>query len=203
VARTIAITWLDLIIAALLIVCGIGIWSATENAVSYALRDNAPNKQEFLARESVRTTELKLKNAQEELDATRKKWIEQRLAGVTPDRLGPQIHGLETAQLMAENKVALARRQSTREFEQQALLFLVKKRLLTLLMGVIAAALGFLVVQVIGSIAARSLQLTPKWRAAMSVASVVLAPLFGYQTAGLAGAAAAGIAVSIILVSFR
>jgi hypothetical protein len=197
-----AITWLDLIVAALLILCGIGTWAAAETAVSYTLHDEAPNEHDFLARESVRMQELKLKSAQEELDATRKKWIEQSLSGTMPDQLSPKIRILETSQLAAEKKVADARRQATHDFEQRNLLFLIKKRSVTFLLGGVAAAASFLIIWIIGSIIAGPLQLKPKWPAAMSVASVVLAPMFGYQTAGVGGAAVIA-AVAIVLVSRR
>jgi hypothetical protein len=199
VPRSIVIIWLDLIIAALLIICGTGMWSATEKAVSYALHDNAPDKREFLARENVRTFELKLKNAQDELDADRKKWIEQRLAGTRPDELGSEITSLEISQLAAEKKVREARRQATREFERQDLLFLIKKRFVTLLIGVAVAAVSFLLIWGIGSVTARWLQLKPNWPVAMSVAAIALAPIFGYQTAGAAGAATAA-AIAVLMV---
>jgi hypothetical protein len=197
--RRIAVAWVDLIIAALVTVCGAGLWAATEDVVTFVLRDDAPDKQEFLARNSVRVAELRLRTVQEELDAARKKWIEQRLGGVTPDLLGPGIPKLEKAQIVAERSVADARREALRDFEREDLKFTYSKRALAVLFGILAAIVGALAIYGVGSSVAKSLGLRPAWRAAMALASLILAPIFGYGAAGGAGAAVALILVLLIV----
>jgi hypothetical protein len=63
-----------------------------------SLSDGRTGPAGFLAGREVRTVELQLKTAQSELDATRNKWIEHRLAGST-NQLEPTLPMLEAKQL--------------------------------------------------------------------------------------------------------
>jgi hypothetical protein len=104
------IKWLDLIIAALLIFAGSLIWGGADAVVSYLLEDKAPEKADFLAREPVRTREFALKRAQAELDSTRAKWVEQRLAGnQTVEILRARLDDLEQRSAAADAALAAAR----------------------------------------------------------------------------------------------
>ncbi len=191
-----ALSWLDLILAGLLIVSGAGAWGAADSVVA-SLMDE-PDLQEFLAGREVRTVELQLKTAQSELDATRNKWIEHRLAG-TPNQLEPTLPALEAKQLALEKALADVRRQVTRDFERQARWFRLKKRVFTLALGVVAAAIALLAVRIAGSFAATRLNVQPNWGAALPLAESVLALLFGYETGGIPGAGLAVFAVIVLV----
>jgi hypothetical protein len=104
------IKWLDLIIAALLIFAGSVIWGGADAVVSYLLEDKAPEKADFMAREPVRAREFALKRVQAELDSTRAKWVEQRLAGnQTVEILRARLDDLEQRSAAADAALAAAR----------------------------------------------------------------------------------------------
>ena len=75
------IKWVDFIVAALLIFTGGVIWGSADRVVGHFLQEQTPDRDEFLARPSVRNSEFALKRVQAELDSTRARWIEQQVGG--------------------------------------------------------------------------------------------------------------------------
>ncbi len=200
--RLIAVTWIDLIVATLLVVCGTAVWKQAEATVSYALQDRYPEKDEFLLSDHLRSRELRLKTAQSELDATRAKWIEQRLVGgALTAQYGGRVPDLERALMSAEKEAFEARRKALKQFTAADFRFNLRKRSITLVAGMAGTVAGFLLVWAAGSVAARIFGLSPNWRTAAVVASCVLAPVYGFETAGPLGAV--GGAVAALLLFFR
>jgi hypothetical protein len=109
------IKWFDLIAAALLIFAGAVIWGAADMIAGHLLQEQMPEMNEFLARASVRNSEFALKRIQVELESTRAKWIEQRLASTPPvESLRARMDELKRQLSAADGTLAAAQTKGER-----------------------------------------------------------------------------------------
>jgi hypothetical protein len=195
-----ALTWIDVIVAAMLIVCGTAAWKYADPAVRHALLDHPPEKDGYLRAEDVRTRELKVESAKAELTAVHTKAIEQGFVGeaaAAPFR--GRIPSLERALIAAEKEAFEARRAALERFEADDFRFQVKHRSITLLVAIALAIVTFIALRILATLTAGE-QLNVHWGDAARIASCVLAPIFGFETAGALGAVIGGAMALLLLV---
>ena len=110
------IKWVDFIVAALLIFTGGVIWGSADRVVGHFLQEQTPDRDEFLARPSVRNSEFALKRVQAELDSTRAKWIEQQVGGTQSlPKLRARMDELERQVSATDAALAAARAEQGRD----------------------------------------------------------------------------------------
>jgi hypothetical protein len=184
----------------MLVVCGTATWKYADAATD-AWLERAPDKDEFLLSEDVRDRELKVEGATAELTVTRAKMIEQGFvsdAAAAPYRA--RIAPLERTLTAAEKDAFEGRRAAVDRYQAAALRFNARHRAVTLLFAIGLAMVAFLLLRVLGALAAGGVRLNAHWGLAAGVACCVLAPIYGFEAAGPLGAVVGAMMVLLLLV---
>src|SRR5262249_12099152 len=133
--------------------------------------------------------------------ATRSQWVAQSLGSTPMDILEKQMEALENRAAAAEQSAIEARRQATKEFSAADFRFTMWKRLWVLLLATAVTTAVFAVFYAACKRRAAGTRFKPNWAVAMTLASCILAAVYGYQALG--AVAGVGAAIFGLLLIFR
>jgi len=195
------LTWFDVIIAAMLVVIGRAAWDYASIAVARTRFDRAPTSDEFLLSEDVRSRELKVEDLKAGLATTRTKAIEEEFIGeaaAAPYR--DRVSRLEREVMSAEKAAFEARRGAMDRFEAANFRASLSRRLVTLPIAIGFAAVALVALRTLAVVTGSPAHLKVHWGLAARIAACVVAPMYGFETAGAVGAVFGAAAALLLLV---